>query len=133
MTMISHVNNLDKKCFSCSLEIVKALNNVKEAERKKKAKELFNFITKSLGILQEDGVFAFYVYLKSEKDEKSNTINAIEEETVNLLKESINDQLNASLEKIQLLAEDINTLLLAKSLIEKTLIYARYQVKSESD
>jgi uncharacterized linocin/CFP29 family protein len=133
MTMSSHADNLDKKCFSCSLEIVKALNNVKEAERKKKAKELFNFITKSLGILQEDGVFAFYVYLKSEKDEKSCTINVIEKETVNLLKESINDQLNASLEKIQLLAEDINTLLLAKSLIEKTLIYARYQVKSQSD
>jgi uncharacterized linocin/CFP29 family protein len=133
MTMIPHANNLDKKCFSCSLEIVKALNNVEDVKRKKKAKELFNFITKSLGILQEDGVFAFYVYLKSEKDEKSYIINAIEEETVNLLKENINNQLNASLEKIQLLAEDINTLLLAKSLIEKTLIYARYQAKSESD
>jgi hypothetical protein len=133
MTMSSHSNNLDKKCFSCSMEIAKALKRVVEADKKKKAKEPFNLITKSLGILQEDGVFAFYVYLRSEKNRGSEMSVIIEEETVKLLKENVNNQLTASLEKIQLLAEDINTLLLAKTLLEKTLIYARYQVKSESD
>lgn len=113
------------------MKIVEEFKKVPEAD-KKKAKGSFNLITKSLGILQEDGVFAFYVYLKSESNKGSEMSVIIEKETVELLK-NVNSQLTANLEQIQLLAEDINTLLLAKTLLEKTLIYARYQVKSESD
>lgn len=125
-------NNLDKECFSYSIRIVEdTLKNAKDQkEKKKKAKNLFILLNKSLGVLQEDGVFAFYVYLKSEKDEDKNEI---EKQTIELLKDTIDRQLDSTLEKIKSLATDINTLLLAKSLIEKTLIYARYQAKSFSD
>ena len=122
-------NNLDKECFSYSIRIVEdTLKNAKD--QKKKAKNLFILLNKSLGVLQEDGVFAFYVYLKSEKDEDKNEI---EKQKIELLKDTIDRQVDSTLEKIKSLANDINTLLLAKSLIEKTLIYARYQAKSFSD
>lgn len=131
MATNSTVDNLDRKCFSSSMEIAKEIMAVKEEDKKKKAKELFNFITKSLGILQENGVFAFFIFLRSEK-EKTKIGNIIEKRTVKLLRENVSNQLDTDLEKIQLLTEDVNTLLFAKSLIEKTLIYARYQAKSES-
>lgn len=120
-------DNLDKECFSSSTRIAGVLSNVKEDERKKKAKDLFNIITKSLGVLQEDGVFAFYVYLKSEKEE------TIEKETIKLLNKVFKKNMSYTLEDIRNITDDINTLLFAKSLIEKTLIYARYQAKSMSD
>lgn len=127
--------NLDEACFSTSMRIVECtLESIKDKEKKAKtAKDLFNFITKSLGVLQEDGVFAFYVYLKSEKDQETKMNEIVEMKTVELLNDIINKSLDCSLEKVKLLADDINTLLLAKSLIEKTLIYARYQAKSLSD
>ncbi len=127
--------NLDERCFSTSIKIVETiLLKIEDEEKKeKKAKDLFNFITKSLGVLQEDGVFAFYVYLKSEKDRETKMNETIEKQTVELLKVITDKPLDCTLEKIKSLAEDLNTLLLAKSLIEKTLIYARYQAKSLSD
>ncbi len=127
--------NLDERCFSTSIKIVEGtLVNIEDKEKKeKKAKDLFNFITKSLGVLQEDGVFAFYVYLKSEKDRETKMNETIEKQTVELLKNITGKPLDCTLEKIKSLADNINTLLLAKSLIEKTLIYARYQAKSLSD
>lgn len=121
-------DNLDRECFSFSMKIVEALTNIEdEKEREKEAKNLFNIITKSLGVLQEDGVFAFYVYLKSEKEK------TIEKETINLLNKVFDKNMNCTLENIKEITNDINTLLFAKSLIEKTLIYARYQAKSMSD
>jgi len=95
--------------------------------REKLAKNLFNIITKSLGVLQENGVFAFYVYLKSEKEK------TIEKETINLLNKVFDKNMNCKLKDIREFTNNINTLLFAKSLIEKTLIYARYQAKSMSD
>ena len=121
-------NNLNQLCFSKSLEIVKYLKKESNKEKKKKAKDLENFIQKLLGIVQEDGVFAFFIYLKANK----NTCNEakIENRIINLLNETLNKELNETLESIKSLGNDINELLLAKSLIEKTLIYARYQAKS---
>ena len=121
-------NNLNQLCFSKSLEIVKYLKKESNKEKKKKAKDLENFIKKLLGIVQEDGVFAFFIYLKANK----NTCNEakIENRIINLLNETLNKELNETLESIKSLGDDINKLLLAKSLIEKTLIYARYQAKS---
>jgi len=121
-------NNLDQLCFSKSLEIVKYLKNLSDQNIKKKAKDLENFIQKLLGIVQEDGVFAFFIYLKA--NENTCKEAKIEEKIINLLNETLDKKLNENLASIKSLGNDINKLLLAKSLIEKTLIYARYQAKS---
>jgi hypothetical protein len=121
-------NNLDQLCFSKSIEIAGHLKDLPQGEKKKKAKELENFIQKSLGVVQEDGVFAFFIYLKA--NDKSCIDAKIENNIIQLLNITIGKRLDTSLEKIKNLGDDINVLLLAKSLIEKTLIYARYQAKS---
>ncbi|MGC1119525.1 MAG: hypothetical protein WBA22_00405 [Candidatus Methanofastidiosia archaeon] len=174
-------NNLDRLCFVRGTEI--------PLSDSKKNKIV---IQKAMGVLQEDGIFAFYIYLMSleSKSDESRVSLAIQskieellrDEMVNLLrklnsqekiKELENEgcrficgeslveskreiieqlkekniqkntktQLNGKKNKINsfmvkeilTLAGDINALLLARMLIEKTLIYAMYQAKSVSD
>ena len=147
-------NNLDQLCFKHGIAIPIENNDRNET-----------IIQKSLGILQEDGVFAFFIYLLSIESKEAEGKVSIEiqknigklfsnsivelvdssmieliDEKVNILKElwnndkknlkrknEINEEL---LNSIKSLGDDINELLLAKSLIEKTLIYARYKAKS---
>ena len=52
-------SNLDKLCFEYGTQMYVEGNEKNE-----------NVIQKSLGVLQEDGVFAFYLYLKSIKKEQ---------------------------------------------------------------
>jgi len=106
-------NNLDQLCFEHGIKI--PLSGEDNNEKT---------IQKLLGIIQEDGVFAFFIYLKA------NNYKDIENRMRDLLNETLDKELNETLESIKSLGDDINKLLLAKSLIEKTLIYARYQAKS---
>ena len=147
-------NNLDQLCFEHGIAIPIEGNDRNET-----------IIQKSLGILQEDGIFAFFIYLLSmegkEKEGKvsieiqKNIGKLFSDNTVGLVDSSLVDSIekkkdileklrkndkqdyaeknkinNELLNKIKNLTDDINVLLLAKSLIEKTLIYARYQAKS---
>ncbi len=120
--------NVDKECFSHAIKMLEDVKDISnEEKRKEKAKKIENTINKSLGVLQENGVFAFYVYLKSENED------TIGKETISLLDEIIDKKIEYELESIKSLADDITTLLFAKALIEKTLIYARYHAKALSD
>jgi hypothetical protein len=121
-------NNLDYLCAKYGHKIVK------KAEKKK---EMKNLIQKSLGILQEDGVYAFVVYLDSEgafKGEKvaekilSETFNLLKEDGIKLVKGNYGEE--ELYKQIQKLSENIDNLFLAKDLIERTLIYARYHAKA---
>lgn len=174
------VSNLDRLCFACGTEIPLS-------DSKKNA----TVIQKAMGVLQEDGVFAFYIYLmslegKSDESRVSLSIQLkteglLRDDMVNLLKklnsqekakeledegckfvsgESLAEckreiaeqlketniqntraQLNERKNKINsflvkeilALAEDINALLFARKLIEKTLVYAMYQARSAGD
>lgn len=116
-------SNLDKLCFEYGTQMYVMGNEKNE-----------NVIQKSLGVLQEDGVFAFYLYLKSretKKDEKAVS-SSIQEKIEALLKHESIGLLKGPLHVDQLksLGESLDDLLLAKTLIEKTLIYALYQAKS---
>lgn len=125
---------LDRECFKTGISIVNSIVN----DVKNKAK-IENIIQKSIGVLQEDGVFAFIVYLNSVKKEDKEVAKKIIESIIDLLKKdeikiitnttNINNQ-NSILQEFIKLGERIDNLLLAKTLIEKTLIYARYHVKS---
>lgn len=182
-------SNLDHICFKHGIEIPCKTLIPPSPEPEKCG----NIIQKALGILQEDGLFAFYIYLLSIEGNSDEGIASLRiqgkidqlfrNENVELLKEisspekaeelrseelneflqskslieeketifrrleqgnierSEKEKVNEKKNKINSfitkeiisLTEDINTLLLAKSLIEKTLIYARYQAKSLSD
>jgi len=120
-------NNIDYICAKYGQEIVKKVE---------KKKEMKNLIQKSLGILQEDGVYAFVVYSDSEGAFKNGMANKILSKTFELLKDNNinlvegNYERNEVYEQIRKLSENIDDLFFAKDLIERTLIYARYHAKA---
>ena len=99
--------------------------------------EIENLITITLGVLQEQGVYACMLFLfsRTSKSEKS-----LAEKTCphlyNLLKElpvfanSLISDANALQFFGNTVCADLDTLLLVKELYEQTLIYARYGAKA---
>ncbi len=106
-------------------------------EQKAAATDVDNLITKTLGVLQENGVYAGLLYLYSRTTDKP-----IAQET--------REQLLALIPKLGLptpartdvstaltfltdnICSDLDRLLLVKQLWEQTLIYARYGAKARS-
>ena len=112
---------LDMKCAEYGNIIANIKNNTE------------TLITKSLGVLQEDGVYAFFLYLASQKKEYATNII---KKAYELLKEvgqlkdifqNEGDALKAVREK---LSGKLDELLFAKELLERTLVYARYHAKA---
>ncbi|MFN3528072.1 MAG: hypothetical protein ACK4YO_03125 [Candidatus Altarchaeaceae archaeon] len=125
-------------------------NNVKDKNK------IENVIQKSLGILQEDGIFAFVIYLGSiskidekkdaeeiqrkgpiprrdeeKKRDEEKVAEEIQKKIIEMFKDKLKmisstDVINA----FQKLCEDIDNMLFAKEIIERTLIYARYRARS---
>lgn len=124
-------NNLDYLCAEYGQKIP-----IKEVEKTKNE----NMITKALGILQEDGVYAFVVYLASkgafearDPDEKvaesilSNIFEFLKK--LELVSDNSEDKENVYKQFLSL-TQDLDKLLFAKDLIEKILIYARFHAKA---
>jgi len=124
--------NLDRLCaqygWQMAKEVCRALG--KNAE---------NHITKSLGVLQEDGVYAFFLYQVSRGESEKQGAEKLKKQVKELLRavpikpfEEIDDPLEAvrGNDTVKGLADDLDDLLLAKRLMELALIYARYHVKA---
>jgi len=99
--------------------------------------DIENLITKSLGVLQEQGVYACLLFLFSRTGNEKEIAPNIRSHLYNLLKKlpafttsEINDQ-NALQFFADTVCDDLDTLLLVKELCEQTLIYARYGAKAE--
>lgn len=117
-----------------NLDYVAAKTSQEICTKASKKDELENLATKCLGILKEDGVYALFLYLlsKDESDEKlmckkliSSLNNEIEievqmsdkpDETLKLLKDA--------------LLTNLENLMLARQLFERTLTYVRYHAKA---
>lgn len=113
-------NNLDRLCFGHGIEIANGDQDVE------------NIVQNSLGVVQEDGIFALKLYLKSE-NEKTSREN---KEAIKKLNEKIGNLLSKfeltedfSKKELKKLGNNIDNLFLAKELIERTLVYARYHAK----
>lgn len=116
--------NLDYKCMEY-------------AQRFPKDKDAENNLRKVLGVLQEDGVYAMFLWLE-DKDKENN----IRKKLVELLNESevkqhlLDDSDNFSddsftkfCKKLSEATQDIDKLLFMKKLLERTLTYALYHAK----
>jgi hypothetical protein len=119
--------NLDQLCARYGWQIADEVHQAigKQGE---------NHITKSLGILQEDGVYAFFLYQASRGQRESVGAVKLTQEASTFLKEAgiagfknVNDPLAAVRDH---LAEDLDQLLFTKRLLEQVLIYARYHAKA---
>lgn len=118
--MVQEILNLDKECFKIGVGVLNGITD------KKKIKDWENKLQKSLGVLEEDGIFAFYIYLKSENKQEDNAILDKAIECLKLVSISVDN----SAENWKRITNDIDQLLLAKEVVEKMLIYARYYAKS---
>lgn len=116
--------NIDMSCAKYGAEI----GNIGELKE--------SLANKALGVLQEEGVYAFFLFLASRKNE-NNQAKEIQKSIFRLLKDfqSLKDVLSTEDKVLQdvreKLAEDLDTLLLARDLIEHTLVYARYHLKTK--
>ena len=133
--------NLDFLCARYGQEIVKSIESM---EREVRKSDIENMLQKSLGILQEDGIYAFTVYLDSEgafKDDadgrdKEKVVKGILKNVWSLLSDTSVALVNGECMRdvvyteLQRLSEDLDKLFLAKDLIEKCMVYARYHAKA---
>ena len=142
---MSHIN-LDQIAAQFAQEIIK--NTITE-KTKKPAKEVENLITKTLGVLQEQGVYACMLFLFSRTSKEKKVAAKIREQLYGVLGELRKSevfknkkpdipQANAYAKTALPFYSDqvcshLPTLLLVKEIYEQTLIYARYGAKAEKE
>lgn len=130
--------DLDRLAAQAAQEIVK--------EHTQNPKELDNLVTKALGVLQEQGVYAGLLYLYAQSENAAKTIRT---RLLEMLKDEILRPLNLAIDgdvsrmvwqevSRQLLEErklfdQMDKLFLIKELYEQTLIYARYGAKAAKE
>jgi len=131
--------NLTKEIFEKIIieNIEKIKNNKKQEEKffklkqnppKFDAKELERVVTKALGILIEDGAFAYTVWLESEGGDIHKVISIA---SVKLLdKASVTSKKESLREAILEISKNIQKTLLARQILERMLVYARYRAKA---
>ncbi|MFW0885017.1 hypothetical protein ACMCNP_08295 [Candidatus Acidulodesulfobacterium sp. H_13] len=115
---------LDMKCAEYGSRIA-SIEGINEA-----------LITKVLGVLREDGVYAFFLYRSSLKKDQHI---AIKNQAFDFLKQDAilghvfgteTDVLTGIREK---LSDKLDELFFAKEILERTLVYARYHAKTLED
>lgn len=121
--------NLDRLAAKHAQEII-------SHTKKKEAREVDNTITKTLGVLQENGIYACFLYLLAKEKEIGCVVR---EEMLGLLdglgfgwgKPERNDDPELVLKYISdRVMVDLERLVLAKETLEQMLIYARYGAKA---
>ena len=115
--------NLDAMINKIGFEIVKEIK--KEGKKKTKYK---NEIDKALGVLSNDGVYAYYVYVKSKKDMEHVFLNKLTDMLQFVHLKNSYTELNQSF--FEELSDDLNSLLFFREILEKILIYARYHARA---
>jgi hypothetical protein len=126
-------SNLDRLAAQHAQAIIRRTSS-------KKASEVDNTITKSLGVLQENGVYACFLYLLAKEKENRDVVV---DEMLSLLeglgfgwkKPTKNGQPDLSAETVlkhitEKVTVDLQRLLLAKETLEQMLTYARYGAKA---
>lgn len=119
------------------LEAVCAQYGSKIEQRKDEAKDdsrLQAIIRNALGVLREDGVFAFYLFLQYRKKDSGGVIwdevlHLWQNEAVGPLMKEVKNEQEARAEVIAL-TDDLQALLLAREVAERTLIYALYGLRA---
>ena len=130
--MSNTVTNLDRLAAQHAQVVVKKANA-----------DIETTVTKTLGVLQEDGVYACFLYLLAKEKENRNIVI---EEMLNLLenlgfgwsKPMKNNKIDLSPDTVlkyitDHVTQDLERLLLTKETLEQMLIYARYGAKARQD
>jgi hypothetical protein len=121
--------NLDRLAAKYAQEVIK---NSKDEDI-----DIENTVTKALGVLQENGVYACFLYLMAKENEKvekvvvNNMLGLLDELNFGWGKPNNPSDNKEVLEYIiNKVMVDLERLLLAKETLEQMLIYARYGAKA---
>jgi len=127
------MENLDRLCAEYGHEFADKVSKADKFD----AKKVETLLTKALGVLQEQGLYAFVLFCDSRGSTEKNGAQKIKDITKELLKDKlklINDKdLLIAMRKENGLASRLDDLRLAIQVLEKSLIYARYHAKALSD
>jgi len=148
--------NLDQKAAQCAQKIIESA-----IPKPDEAKAVENLITKTLSVLQEQGVYAMMLFLFSRTSKENKISPHIRQQLYDLLQTLpafTNIKLPSAQETLDALAigdnegrktkqvaeakqalsfysdqvcQDLHTLFMVKDLYEQTLIYARYGAKAK--
>ena len=134
--MSNTVTNLDRLAAQHAQAIIA---NTKS----QKASDVENTVTKALGILQEDGIYACFLYLLAKEKDNGKAVVA---EMLNLLEElgfGWNKPMNNGQVDLRSdivlkhitdnVTQNLERLLLTKETLEQMLIYARYGAKARQN
>lgn len=115
------MENLDLRCAALG----ERLGQGRDKEREK-------LLTDGLGVLQEQGLYAFFLFLKASK-------RGDPQQVTDACKAFLRDQGflldgNSDLfQRLRSLAERLDDLLFARELLMQALVYARYHAKARTD
>lgn len=119
--------NLDARSARIAGQLVDEVKNKPE----KKRKEVENTIRNALGVMREEGLYAFYIYLQSSDAELrliwDHAAVLLSQEDLKLLGK--NPDLGKREELIRL-TENLSNLLMARQLVERYLTYALYGLRA---
>lgn len=125
-----------------------AQNMLSSTQNDKKSIDTLNrLVTKTLGVLQEQGVYAMMLFLFSRTGDEKNNAPYIRKELIEMLRKlpvfsnvdipnsKSNDAGKSDQDVLEFYSSDnvigdIDTLFLVRDLYEQTLIYARYGAKA---
>ena len=101
-----------------------------QAIAEKPSKELEKLVTSALAVLEEQGVYALFLFLMTRGGKAAPTIV---QEAHKLLRERaplLSDNGNGDIFKsLQSMSKDLDELLLARDLLRQALVYARYHAR----
>ena len=141
--------NLDKTAAKCAQLMVKEALKLKNSKYekesvKKPAETLERLVTKALGVLQSQGVYALMLFLFSRTgDEKKVATHAVHlalcealEDLIYFIKKGLPK--TEKMDKVltyysENICSDLDRLLLVRQLYEQILIYTRYHAKAIND
>jgi hypothetical protein len=106
--------NLDMECAKLGAQLAKRSDD--------------KTITDALSVLEEQGVYAFFLYL-SQKNDRRQVIDSCRDFLKGHLPGGFGTD-NDAFRATQDIAEDIDRLLLARDLLRQSLIYGRYHAKA---
>lgn len=128
--------------MNLDLEAAKASQEIINKTAGKKSSEVENLITKTLGVLQENSVYACMLYLYSRTSESDEAVSKVTRKqligmTILLDKNKKYDGNDKAKDVLNFLTtnicNDLDTLLLTKQLWEQTLTYTRYGAKAREE
>lgn len=141
MSNVGTTINMDRMAAHRAQEIIRC-------SHAKKPTAVDNMVTKTLGVLQENGIYASALFLKSRRKDEKPLADVVMDEILNLLQElgkKLNfigwevkpDPAKSNAEEVlkyisDNVVVDLERLLLAKETLEQMLIYARYGAKARN-